>query len=111
MTPLQIYTSDGHLMQYFTSFHVAVMCFTGNEMFPKTNFELALASFFIFIAYMTNAYLFGEMAVLVRIIIRKERYYSKQLDESNRAMENILMPKVIQEQIHDYLKHNQSKAD
>jgi len=64
-------------MQYFTSFHVAVMCFTGNEMFPKTNFELAFASYLIFQAYLTNAYLFGEMAVLVRVIIRKERLYSK----------------------------------
>lgn len=47
------------MMRYFTAFHVAVMLFTGNEMFPKTNFELAFSSYLIFQAYLINAYLFG----------------------------------------------------
>jgi hypothetical protein len=33
-----------------------------------------------------NGYLFGEMAVLVRVITRKSRKYNSQLDEGSRAM-------------------------
>jgi hypothetical protein len=68
------------------------MTFTGNEMHPKTDFQLAIGSLFIFMAYITNAYLFSEMAVMVRAINSKWNKHSRELDKSNKAMENIKMP-------------------
>lgn len=79
-------------MQYFTSFHVAVMCFTGNEMVPKTNFELALASFLILLAYIINGNIFGTMAVLVSVMTKKSNEYTKQIDEANLSMDKIMLP-------------------
>jgi hypothetical protein len=57
-----IYITGTISERYWTCFHVAVMCFTGNEMYSRTDFELALASFFILNAYLVNGTLFGQMA-------------------------------------------------
>jgi hypothetical protein len=80
------------MMQYFTSFHVAVMCFTGNEMFPKTNFELAFSSLLILFAYIINGNIFGTMAVLVSVMNKKTNEYTKQIDEANLSMDKIMLP-------------------
>lgn len=63
------------------------MCFTGNEMFPRTQFELALAAFIILLAYIINGNIFGQMAVLVAIINKKSNEYTKQIDNANTSME------------------------
>lgn len=98
-------------MQYFTTFHMAVMCFTGNEMFPKTNYELALASFMILFAYIINGNIFGTMAVLVGVMNKKSSEYTKQIDEANFSMDKIMLPKDLADNIRDYLVTTQSKAD
>lgn len=54
-----IYIKGSIMERYWTSFHVAVMCFTGNEMYSRTNFELAVSTFFILNAYLVNGTLFG----------------------------------------------------
>ena len=64
------------MAKYWTNFHVAVMCFTGNEMFPKGNFHMAFGSVLILIAYIINGNIFGQMAILIRIINKKSNYYT-----------------------------------
>lgn len=109
--PLQIYTYAPLLMQYFTSFHVAVMCFTGNEMLPKTDFELVLASILILLAYIINGNIFGTMAVLVGVMNKKSNQYTKQIVDANLSMAKIMLPADLSVRIRDYLVATQSKAD
>ena len=56
-------------------------------MFPRTQFELALAAFIILLAYIINGNIFGQMAVLVAIINKKSNEYTKQIDNANTSME------------------------
>ena len=62
------------------------MCFTGNEMHPRTIIELILASFFIILAYNINGTIFGQMAVLVAAIQRRDNEYTNNIDNVNLAM-------------------------
>lgn len=87
-----IYIEQNVWKQYFTCFHVSVMCFTGNEMHPRTVFELVLASFFIILAYNINGTIFGQMAVLVAVINRRDNEYTNKIDSVNLAMQNIMLP-------------------
>ncbi len=79
-------------MQYFTAFHVAVMTFTGNEMYPRSSILLAVASFIILLSYVVNGNLFGEMAVLIRTINKKTRERNKNYERTEAVMKKIALP-------------------
>ncbi len=79
------------------------MCFTGNEMHPRTIFELILASFFIILAYIINGTIFGEMAVLIAVINRKDNEYTRNIDSINLAMKNIMLPLDLSYDIRNYV--------
>ena len=51
------------------------MTLTGNEMGPRTDFEIILASFMILMAYLANANIFGQMAALVQAINKRKNYF------------------------------------
>lgn len=87
------------------------MCFTGNEMHPRTVFELVLASFFIILAYNINGTIFGQMAVLVAIINRRDNEYTNNIDSVNLAMHNIMLPLNLAKEIRDYVVMTQNKMD
>ena len=90
---------------------MAVMCFTGNEMFPRTNFEIALASFLILNAYLINGTIFGQMAELIKVINKNSNMYTKQIDNANTAMGKIMLPQKLHKDIREYLVASQSKMD
>jgi hypothetical protein len=87
------------------------MCFTGNEMHPRTVFELVLASFFIILAYNINGTIFGQMAVLVAVINRRDNEYTNNIDSVNLAMQNIMLPLDLAKEIRDYVVMTQNKMD
>ncbi len=60
----QIYTSD-YFTQYIYCFHVAVVLITGNDVCPRNELQVALASFATFSGAIVNANIFGELAVLI----------------------------------------------
>ena len=55
-------------------------------MHPRTIIELILASFFIILAYNINGTIFGQMAVLVAAIQRRDNEYTNNIDNVNLAM-------------------------
>ena len=57
--------------QYFTTMHYSVLLLTGNEMGPRTDFEGFLSTLYILCGALISANIFGEMAVLVQMIKRK----------------------------------------
>lgn len=79
------------------------MCFTGNEMHPRTILELILASFFIILAYIINGTIFGEMAVLIGVINRKDNEYTRNIDSINLSMKNIMLPLDLSNDIRSYV--------
>jgi hypothetical protein len=62
-----------------------------------------LACFFIILAYIINGTIFGEMAVLVAVINRKDNEYTNNIDSVNLAMQNIMLPIDLTEEIRNYV--------
>jgi len=61
--------------KYFLSMYYAVLMLGGNEMGPRTNFELGFVGYIMLAGAIINANIFGEMAVLVQMIKRKDQWF------------------------------------
>jgi hypothetical protein len=81
------------------------MTFTGNEMFPRTNILLGLAS------YVVNGNLFGQMAVIIRTINKKGQLHSKIVDLNHSIMEKIKLPRDLSNEIKTYHYNSVGKQE
>jgi hypothetical protein len=87
------------------------MTFTGNEMFPRTNILLGLASFIIILSYVVNGNLFGQMAVIIRTINKKGQLHSKIVDLNHSIMEKIKLPRDLSNEIKTYHYNSVGKQE
>lgn len=89
----------------------AVLMLGGNEMGPRTDFENGFVGMIMLLGAVINANIFGEMAVLVMMINRKNQWFQEQIDSANTAMSNIRLASELQNEIRDYLIMTQSTLD
>ena len=80
----------------------------GNELGPKETSELIYVVTINLIGAIVNAYIFGELAVLITQIGRKESRYQHVFDTANTAMSNIRLPENLKEEIRTYFKKVQN---
>ncbi len=66
-----------------------VACMGGNEMGPRNSVECVVIVFFMLMAAIINANLFGQMAFLATVISKKSTAYQSKVDTANTAMKNI----------------------
>lgn len=78
--------------KYWNSMYHAVMLFGGNEMAPRSTFEIYFASAVMLFSAMVNANIFGQMAVLVQDMNKKTSKFQEQFDTANTAMKNLRLP-------------------
>lgn len=71
LTGTTVLYQESILYQYSSSFYHAVLMLGGNEIGPRTNFELGFVAYIMLAGAIINANIFGEMAVLVTMINRK----------------------------------------
>lgn len=71
-----IYTSTDVQLTYWTAFYTAVTLFTGNDVNPKVDVEIAVACCLIFIAYLINGTIFAQMAEIVSLLTRKSNKHA-----------------------------------
>ena len=58
--------------QYMVVLYMAVLALGGNEMGPRTTFEIAFIFAVLIALILYNAVIFGEMTVLVSEVSKKE---------------------------------------
>ncbi len=80
-------------------------------MGPRTDFENGFVGMIMLLGAVINANIFGEMAVLVMMINRKNQWFQEQIDSANTAMSNIRLASELQNEIRDYLIMTQSTLD
>jgi hypothetical protein len=89
--------------KFFMSLYTAIMMLGSNEIGPVNKSEIAFCSVCLLISSLINAQIFGEMAVLISTMKKKQTAYFSKLDIANNAMNNLNLPIILQEDIHDYL--------
>lgn len=61
----------------------------GNEMGPRTDLEICCMFFILVTLILVNAYVFGQMSVLVGEAQAKSSKMQKQIDTTNTSMNNL----------------------
>ena len=89
--------------QYMVVLYMAVLALGGNEMGPRTTFEIAFIFAILIALILYNAVIFGEMTVLVSEVSKKESDFQNQVDVANTAMKNMELPKDAQNEVRLYL--------
>jgi hypothetical protein len=91
------------LKQYLSMSYHAIMVFGLNEVAPVASTEIIVVIIIMIISAIANAYIFGEMAVLVQEMDKKDIEFQESLDNANTAMHSLEIPPKIQDDIREYL--------
>ena len=89
--------------QYLSMCYHAIMVFGLNEVAPRAVTEIVVIIVMMIISAMVNAFIFGEMAVLVQEMDKKDIEFQESLDNANTAMHSLEIPDRIQDDIREYL--------
>ena len=77
---------------YFVCLYYSVLVIGGNEMGPKELQELVFMVVINLTGAIFQAYIFGELAVLIAQVGRKSQEKQNIIDTANTAMENVSLP-------------------
>lgn len=105
-----LYTSN-NLRQYAISLYISILMFGGNEIGGTNEGELAFTGMAMLFSAIINALIFGEMAVLVEAMSRKETKFQEKIDTSNTAMQNLNLPNDLQDEVRNFLFSTQGTLE
>ena len=71
------------------------MVFGLNEVAPVLDLEIVVVIIMMIISAMANAWIFGEMAMLVQEMDKKDIEFQESLDNANTAMHSLEIPEKI----------------
>lgn len=77
---------------YFVCLYYSVLVIGGNEMGPKELQELVFMVIINLTGAIFQAYIFGELAVLIAQVGRKAQNQQEIIDTANTAMDNVDLP-------------------
>jgi hypothetical protein len=83
----------------------------GNEIGPRTIQTLVFVSTVLIIGAMVNANIFGNMAVIIQEMNKKDSRFQEKIDIANTAMKNLNIKKELQDKVINYLLYTQSNRD
>ena len=75
--------------QFLVVLYLGVLALGGNEMGPRTDVEIAAMFFILVTLILVNAYVFGQMSVLVGEAQAKSSKLQKEIDTTNTSMNNL----------------------
>ena len=78
--------------QYLSMCYHAIMVFGLNEVAPVLDLEIVVVIIMMTISAMMNAWIFGEMAMLVQEMDKKDIEFQESLDNANTAMHSLEIP-------------------
>lgn len=99
------------MRQYAISLYISILIFGGNEIGGTNEGELAFTGMTMLFSAIVNALIFGEMAVLVEAISRKEAVFQEKIDTSNTAMKNLNLPNDLQDEVRNFFIFTQGTLE
>ena len=92
---------------YWVCLYYSVLVIGGNEMGPKELSELVFMVMINLTGAIFQAYIFGELAVLIAQVGTKSKRKQSQIDGANTAMENVNLPESLRNEIREFFKGTQ----
>ena len=99
------------LSQYFTSMYYTVLMLAGNDMMPQGDIEITFATIFSLCASIVNATIFGNIAVILQQMNRKQASFHEKVENATSTMRNMSIPENIQNSVLSYLISTQQTLD
>ena len=84
--------------------YYSVLVIGGNEMGPKELPEIVFMVIINLTGAIFQAYIFGELAVLIAQVGRKSQQQQEIIDTANTAMENVNLPQPLRKDIREYFQ-------
>ncbi|CAI2366862.1 unnamed protein product [Moneuplotes crassus] len=100
-----------HFYQYLTSFYYSVLMLAGNDMAPQGTAQLILSTIFILAASIINANIFGNMAVILQQMNRRNSAFHEKVEIATSTMRNMSIPEHLQNRVQAYLISTQATLD
>ena len=83
----------------------------GDELGPRTITSLWFISIVLILGAVINAYIFGNLAVILTEMNQKNQRFQRKIDTANTAMKNMHIPLKLQQSVINYLLYTQSNLD
>lgn len=99
------------LDQYLLALYAAIMQLNGNDILPTTGIEMSWSILGLLMGSFMNAYIFGNLVVLVQSMNRKMQLFQEKLDITNTTMKNMKLSTEIQLEVRQFLMKTQSGLD
>ena len=97
--------------QYLVSLYYSVLMLAGNDMAPQGYGQIIFATIFLLAASIINANIFGNMAVILQQINRKQSSFHEKVENATITMRNMSIPENLQNRVQAYLIMTQSTLD
>ena len=91
--------------------YAAIMLLNGNDILPTTGLEMSWSILGLLMGSFMNAYIFGNLVVLVQSMNRKMQLFQEKLDITNTTMKNMKLSTEIQLEVRQFLMKTQSGLD
>lgn len=88
----QLWKSDDFMKQYLEMMYHSVLSFSSVELGPRTGLEILSVSVLFLISSIVNANIFGQFAVLLEALNRKEVMAAEEFDNANNSMAGLGLP-------------------
>lgn len=99
------------LYQYFISLYYSVLMLAGNDLAPTGYVQVIFATIFVLAASIINANIFGNIAVILQQINRKQSSFHEKVEMATSTMRNMSVPEYLQNKVQAYLISTQSTLD
>jgi energy-coupling factor transporter ATP-binding protein EcfA2 len=101
------YRNEERFFIYWVCLYYSVLVIGGNEMGPKELSELVFMVMINLTGAIFQAYIFGELAVLIAQVGTKEKSKQEEIDNANMAMKNVNLPEPLKNEIREFYKGTQ----
>jgi hypothetical protein len=101
----------GEFYKYSMSLYHAVLMLTGNDIGPRGSFQISFVTSMLITGAIINANIFGNMAVILQSLNRKDNYFQEKLDNANETMKNLNINYSLQEEIKAFFTFTQNTQD
>ena len=95
---------DQQMFLYWVCLYYSVLVIGGNELGPKELKELVFCVMINLTGAIFQAYIFGELAVLIAQVGTKSKKMQEQIDNANTAMDNVALPESLRDEIREFFK-------
>ena len=99
-------------LKFAVCFYTSILALCGNDLYPVgVPVQFLIGVFYLLAGAFMQAYMFGNLAVMVQQLNRKGQAFQEKLDLANTSMRNMALPEEIQIAVRSFMTRTQNNLD